>query len=148
MAAGADGTDRPIYPAAFGPHVGGIVMDSEVGAPLIAVGAVNADGTPVPTGNDGPWVSHVRPSTLVSALPSVHDAGPPGLRTPSSAVAADALGSRPDFGVWSAPSFAAPVLAGELAAGLLEAYFAGDAALEPELAVPRVRRAVAGLDRR
>ena len=52
------------------------------------------------------------------------------------------------FGVWSGTSFAAPVLAGELAAALVNKYLSGDQDLSTAAAVARMRLLLDGLERR
>ena len=124
--AGNDATSRPLYPAAFAPHPGGVVTDlvrTEV--PLLAVGARNPDGSIALFSNDGPWVRAYRPGAgLVSTMPTSFDAGG------SASVQVVQNGQRratidPDnfgsgFATWSGTSFAAPILAGDLAQCLNE----------------------------
>ncbi len=52
------------------------------------------------------------------------------------------------FAIWSGTSFAAPVLAGELAARLLDAFVAGDTSTEPAAARARARTALASMPRK
>jgi subtilisin family serine protease len=88
--------------------------------PLVAVGATNPDGSIALFSNDGPWVRAYRPGAgLVSTMPTTFDAG----QKASVEVYED--GQRrstidPDnylsgFATWSGTSFAAPILAGDLA---------------------------------
>jgi subtilisin family serine protease len=121
VSAGNDATKRPIYPAAFAPYPGGVVDVMSSGeVPLVAVGATNPDGSIALFSNDGPWVRAYRPGAgLVSTMPTTFDAG----QKASVEVYED--GQRrstidPDnylsgFATWSGTSFAAPILAGDLA---------------------------------
>lgn len=95
--------------------------------PIIAVGASNPDGTTALFSNDGDWVTCVRPgASLVSTAPVTMD----GVVAPTRHMrelfstgfraTIDPEGFQGGFAVWSGTSFAAPVLAGELAALLLE----------------------------
>jgi hypothetical protein len=120
--AGNDATGRPMYPAAFAPYQGGVVGEmTRDEVPLVAVGATNPDGSIALFSNAGPWVRAYRPGAgLVSTVPMTFDAG----QQPTYEVYVD--GQRratidPDdfrsgFAVWSGTSFAAPILAGDLAA--------------------------------
>jgi subtilisin family serine protease len=129
--AGNDSTTRPMYPAAFAPHSGGIVpkvMHDEL--PVVAVGASNPDKTVALFSNAGPWVRACRPgAALVSTMPPIDASGSPSieyeasgkeptLRQPRGRTTRATLD--PDdfsagFGVWSGTSFAAPILAAEVA---------------------------------
>jgi subtilisin family serine protease len=125
VAAGNDATTRPMFPAAFAARPGGVAGPAEHDSvPLISVGALNPAGPIALFSNAGPWVSCHRPgAALVSTFPTTFDA---------SGQASAAVGSGanlratidPDnfaggFGTWSGTSFAAPVLAGELAQALV-----------------------------
>ncbi|HLY33748.1 MAG TPA: S8 family serine peptidase, partial [Jatrophihabitantaceae bacterium] len=122
VAAGNDSTDRPMFPAAFYPHAGGVLGSLEHDCvPLISVGALNPDRTIALFSNAGSWVAcHYPGSGLVSTFPVTFD----GADQPSIRFYAPGDGWRgtidPDdfsagFGVWSGTSFAAPILAGEIA---------------------------------
>jgi subtilisin family serine protease len=127
------------------------VRDDREVVPVSAVGARNPDGTIAWFSNDGPWVKYLRPgASLVSTFPDTYD----GSAEPSYQV----LNRRgeirssfdPDdfisgFGVWSGTSFAAPVLAGEVAAALAAAYRGGERDLSTEAAVARLRTLLAKL---
>lgn len=131
--AGNDATGREIFPASFAPHPDGHVRATPVTeVPLVAVGALNPDGTAALFSNDGPWVRAWRPgAALVSTVPTTFDGG----RQPSSEVStADGVRSTIDpddftsgFATWSGTSFAAPILAGDLAGRLLDDRLARDA---------------------
>lgn len=123
-AAGNDSTAEPYFPAAFSPHRGGPVAtpDHDV-VPVVSVGARNPNGTIALFSNGGDWVSCYRSgAAVVSTFPTTFN----GPRSPSVRMA---MGNRetldPDdfkggFGVWSGTSFAAPLLAGEIARRLLD----------------------------
>jgi len=126
---------RPLYPAAFAPRLDWShtpptpVPPSTLPAddpPVLTVAATNPNGTTALFSNDGPWVTCRRPGAgIVSTMPTTMA----GSRGPSTELAGRHPGERratidPDdftggFGVWSGTSFAAPVLAGEIAAELL-----------------------------
>lgn len=144
-AAGNDSTSRPMFPAAFTPYPGGQVTGFEAGSvPLVSVGALNPDSTIALFSNAGPWVSCHRPgAALVSTFPISFDASAQadyrvdvpddGLR---STIDPDNFAS--GFGTWSGTSFAAPILAAELAQSLL----GGDCGpLDPPDAASAVSRA-------
>ncbi|MFC7023414.1 S8 family serine peptidase [Promicromonospora thailandica] len=130
VSAGNDGSTRPIFPAAWAPRVrrtpnGAVQVGSgEVSAhytPLLPVTGQNPDGTLSDFSNDGPWVVAVRPgSNVLSAMPTTFDGAEVPLQSGDGlrrTVDPDNFAS--GFGLWSGTSFAAPVLAGELAAALL-----------------------------
>ena len=121
VSAGNDATLRPMYPAAFAPHPGGLVpapLADEV--PVVAVGATNPDRSVALFSNEGPWVHAHRPgASLVSTLPAFDgsrsptlERRPPGL-APRATIDPDDFSA--GFGVWSGTSFSAPVLVGEIA---------------------------------
>jgi subtilisin family serine protease len=125
VAAGNDATDRPMFPAAFTPWAGGPVTTTDPNSvPVMSVGALNPNGTIALFSNAGGWVACHRPgASVVSTFPTTFNAGE------QAAVATDYGGEGmrstldPDdfssgFGVWSGTSFAAPVLAGQIAAQL------------------------------
>ena len=121
-AAGNQGTRTPLYPAGWGAKAGVTPGGDE--PPLVAVGAHNPDRSSVALfSNSGPWVTTHRPGVnVVSTLPeTLNGSGGPAWSTRvdghhrSTADPDDLSGG---FGVWSGTSFAAPWLAGELAARL------------------------------
>jgi subtilisin family serine protease len=125
--AGNDSTARPMYPAAFTPYPGGPLSAYEADCvPIISVGALNPDRSIALFSNAGPWVTCHRPgAALVSTLPVTFDAA----AEPTYRVHVPDDGWRetidPDnfhsgFGTWSGTSFAAPILAAELAQCLLD----------------------------
>jgi subtilisin family serine protease len=127
VSAGNDSTARPMYPAAFSPYAGGQLPAYEQDCvPVISVGALNPDRTIALFSNAGPWVSCHRPgAALVSTFPISFDASEQALYRVDLAGEGIRSTIDPDnfhsgFGTWSGTSFAAPVLAGELAQCLLD----------------------------
>ncbi len=135
VAAGNDGVTRPEYPAAFAPEVDRradppritVAKDTTPARPpVLAVGALNPDGTTALFSNDGPWVTCLRPgAAVVSTVPRTLD-GPitPSVRmkekySDGHRATIDPEGFQGGFATWSGTSFAAPVLAGEIAGRLL-----------------------------
>ncbi len=145
VSAGNDATSRPMYPAAFS------MTTPPDALPVISVGALNPDSTTALFSNDGEWVSTRRAgAALVSTYPVTMQAAA------NPAVSVKTVGGRvrasidPDsfvsgFATWSGTSFAAPVLAGQLAAHLAAQYHAGEAALDPSAAMIRARTAIAAV---
>ena len=143
-AAGNATTIAPMYPAAFASQVTGFAPDQ---APLASVGAFNPDGSTVAYfSNAGTWVSTHRPgSSLVSTFPTDVTAA---AQASERIEYAGRPRSTPDpddytsgFCTWSGTSFAAPVLAGQIAAAL-----AADPAIgkvDRDAAVARARAAMA-----
>ena len=103
------------------------------------------DGTIALFSNDGPWVKYLRPgASLVSTFPDTYDgSGEPTHRVLNRRGEVRSSFDPDDFisgfGVWSGTSFAAPVLAGEVAAALAHAYRDGERDLSTPAAVARVR---------
>ena len=149
VSAGNDATVRPMYPAAFTPHDQGIVPAAHDALPVIAVGATNPNESVALFSNDGPWVRALRPgAALVSSYPRTFDAsGQPAAELVTttgqwrSTVDPDDYSA--GFAVWSGTSFAAPVLAGQIASQLLALYAAGDRAVDADAAVNRGWTAIA-----
>lgn len=126
---GNDATDRPAYPAAFGPWLPdkqgkrpSIGKKSE--APIVSVGAFNPDGrVDALFSNVGRWVRHYeRGAAILSTFPKVQGGYQPVARTWVEVVdnrrarsSMDPDDFRSGFAVWSGTSFAAPVTAGRLA---------------------------------
>ena len=127
-AAGNDATARHFYPAGFAPHAGGQWNPVERDVlPVISVGALNPDLRSVALfSNAGDWVCcHRQGAALVSTMPTTFD----GSLQPAAAVQVNGGEWRatidPDnfhggFSTWSGTSFAAPVLAAEVARCLWE----------------------------
>jgi subtilisin family serine protease len=123
--AGNDATSRPMYPAAFTPHDGGLVSEpSATCVPVLSVGALNPGGSIALFSNAGPWVVCNQPgAALVSTLPKFNASGQPAfgfLGADGERETIDPDDFTSGFGVWSGTSFAAPVLAGKLAATLAD----------------------------
>jgi len=140
VSAGNDGSTRPVFPAAWAPFVervpGGPVVPVQPSdlvatyTPLLTVTASNPNGTLADFANDGPWVTAVRRGAkTLSTMPTTFD-GPavPTTRTADGLrESVDPDDFRGGFALWSGTSFAAPVLAGDLAAALIEARVEGRA---------------------
>jgi subtilisin family serine protease len=107
--AGNDGADRPVYPAAFAAEAG-------LSRSVVSVGALATAVERAPYSNFGPWVTQWRNGTnAISIMPLTTkspDDPAPGFDT---AVAPDPGNG---YAWWSGTSFAAAVVAGQLAAGL------------------------------
>ncbi len=125
--AGNDSTDRPAAPASLHHWDGadcGIADEGHI-APLVTVGALNPSLTSVALfSNVGEWVkTYVRGVSVLSTVPTNFQGGI------QSDLSSDEYGRRretldiDDFGsgfaVWSGTSFAAPVIAGRIAAQLV-----------------------------
>lgn len=136
-AAGNDGTTRPLFPAAWAPHVRRVdgaaepLDDQQLTSdhpPLLVAGASNPDGTTAVFSNDGPWVTCVCPGAAVmSTMPTTMN-GPetPEVRLreqlrPGVRASVDPDDFTGGFATWSGTSFAAPFLAGEVARTIWEA---------------------------
>lgn len=120
-AAGNQATGVPLYPAGWAVHAGSGPPRDRM-PPLVAVGALNPDGQTVAMfSNAGPWVTTHRPGVnVVSTMPTTFDAS---ARAHYSTEVDKLVRATPHpdnmrggFGVWSGTSFAAPWLAGQLAA--------------------------------
>jgi subtilisin family serine protease len=146
VAAGNDCTDRPMFPAAFAPWPGGRITQTDAGClPIISVGALNPNGrTMAMFSNTGPWVTCLRQgAALVSTFPTTYNAAQQASEQVQdgdlirSTIDPDDFGG--GFGTWSGTSFAAPVLAGQLAQALCSSDLGR---LDSESALDRGRRAV------
>lgn len=126
VSAGNDATSRPMFPAAFSPHPGGVVPEPSAGElPVVAVGALNPDRTIALFSNDGAWVRAYRPgAALVSTIPTTFDGGQSAsvkvATTDGQHETIDPDDFRSGFATWSGSSFASPILAGDVAAYLNE----------------------------
>ncbi len=120
-AAGNDRTTTPMFPAGLASRRKGADVPA-TSVPLVSVGALNPSGTKALFSNDGPWVSAWRPgANVVSTLPTTFDgSAQPVVVTQAGAESLDPDDYQGGFGVWSGTSFAAPVLAGEIAADLVQ----------------------------
>jgi hypothetical protein len=132
--AGNDATDRECYPAAFAPWRNGRgpvnVTTSRV--PLVSVGAQNPNTTDALFTNAGTWVRSYAPGAAIMSTMPPFEGGldpiastrmhgrvresidPDDFRSLKDADGKDVGG----FGLWSGTSFAAPVIAGRIAADL------------------------------
>jgi hypothetical protein len=143
--AGNDATARPMFPAAFTPYPGGAIAkpDSDV-VPLVSVGALNPNRRTIALfSNGGPWVRCYRPgASIVSTLPVTFNAAiQPGAAVdvlnegPRATIDGDDFSG--GFGTWSGTSFAAPHLAGQLAAALAAGHCGPLDPVDAPTAVPR-----------
>jgi subtilisin family serine protease len=131
--AGNDATSRPSFPAAFGPweEGDGPVQTPPGSLPIVSVGALNPDEFADSLfSNAGPWVRAYAPgAALLSTMPRFQGGLQPVARSTAFGRRRESID--PDnflggFGLWSGTSFAAPVLAGRLAAHLLGRLAEGD----------------------
>jgi subtilisin family serine protease len=149
-AAGNDSTSRHFYPAGFAPHPLSQLPAQYAALPVLSVGALNPDRRFVALfSNDGDWVLCERPgAALISTMPVALNGslGPIAdvlLANGERRSTIDPDDFRGGFATWSGTSFAAPVLAGEIAQYLYRAN-----ALDPltaEDAIDRSWRAVTKL---
>jgi subtilisin family serine protease len=142
-AAGNDASLAPLIPAGLGCPSSAAMPGG--GVPLVAVGALNPDGaTTAWFSNEGAWVTAQRPgANLVSTFPvdtrgsSQASAAHHVLGRHRASIDLDDFSS--GFATWSGTSFAAPVLAGELARHVAEH---GDGDPAQATAVARGREAL------
>jgi len=133
--AGNDATGRECYPAAFAPRTdrSDINHPDLQHAPVVSVGALNPNSTDAMFTNGGPWVRAYAPGAAVMSTMPPFEGGlqPIGRLTVNGRVreSIDPDDYRSDtsgrvdeggFGLWSGTSFAAPVIAGRLAASIGE----------------------------
>jgi subtilisin family serine protease len=106
---GNNGSDQPVYPAAFA---------AEPGSKVVSVGAAMSRIFRAPYSNYGPWVTagwlgtdivSINPQTIQKA--GFHQTSPSDIDNPVNPVAADSCAW------WSGTSFAAAIVAGQLANG-------------------------------
>jgi hypothetical protein len=152
--AGNDATARRLYPAAYAPKAGQEVPADADYVPVTSVGADNPNGTVALFSNTGDWVRCYAPGAAVlSTMPPFQGGLMPMATTRAAGLDRESMD--PDdyqafdngsgemsggFALWSGTSFAAPVIAGEIAAELLGSIPAtGDTR---EAAVERTRAAV------
>jgi hypothetical protein len=146
-AAGNFATTRPFFPAALAPRYAG-----GPGAPLVSVGALNPNGSVALFSDEGPWVTaYATGAAMVSTYPTVSVGGlqPEYSVDGGRRQALDGDDFSEGFAVWSGTSFAAPAVAGTLAAAL-EHNAADNSALSLDAtstadAVARAQAAMAGL---
>lgn len=154
--AGNDATGRPLFPAAFAELADGTnpFIQLDPGAtPILAVAALNPNGTDSMYSNEGPWVRFRRPGTnVLSSMPPFLTAG--GLQPLARVVTRSGRVREtvdPDdfkgcYGLWSGTSFASPMLAGQLAHEIAVRSRGSEARSGQGQAV-RVRQAIDSLDR-
>lgn len=120
-AAGNDATTTPMFPAGLASRTRGTDQRRDA-IPLVSVGALNPSGTIAIFSNAGDWVSCHRPgSNVVSTIPTTFDGSlQPQVATRDGRSSIDPDNYTSGFGIWSGTSFAAPVLAAEIAGRLLE----------------------------
>jgi hypothetical protein len=113
--AGNDGTDEPVYPAAF------VLADKQPRTPLVSVGALNPNGRKrAHYSNYGDWVTDWAVGTsVVSTFPLVDGAANAELGGEGSWESVDPDDFTGGFSRWSGTSFAAAALAGMLGRALL-----------------------------
>jgi len=132
--AGNDATDRPCYPAAFAPWSNrkGPVHRHRDRVPVVSVGALNPNTSDALFSNAGFWVRAYAPgASLMSTMPPFQGGLQPTAKTWVDGRLRESVdpddfrsGRRRDgeqrggFGVWSGTSFAAPLMAGALAAAM------------------------------
>jgi len=123
--AGNEATDRPTYPAAL----------PNTGERHLSVGALNpADHSVALFSNIGDWVDIYAPGvSLVSTVPVDFDGGvQAGTRDDKNGRRRETLDAddfRGGYGVWSGTSFAAPVVAGRIAAQIADGSSSVDAVI-------------------
>lgn len=135
--AGNDSTDLPCYPAGMLFDAPDTPLDEDKPPVVLSVGALDPDGNRAPFSNYGPWVtSWAAGAALISTMPTSGPAVRPsgtgsGSGHPRKVVVAartqpprDHLLHGPDqyesgFALWSGTSFAAPLVAAELAGALI-----------------------------
>jgi len=145
-AAGNDATTRPCFPAALA------LSPSPGPVPVASVGALNPASTVAAFSNSGKWVTIWEVgANVVSSLPVTFQGGEQadtGLTDPSGRrrESLDPDNFHGGFGLWSGTSFAAPAVAGRIAAELLSASEAGTYPLDDAaVAVDRARAALAAV---
>ena len=151
--AGNDATARPMFPAAFTPYPGGIVPKADPNVvPLMSVGALNPNWQTVALfSNGGQWVRCYRPgASIVSTLPTTFNASAqPSARVYLPGEAARATIDQDDFSggfaTWSGTSFAAPYLAGEIAAAIASGNCGDADPVDPGASVNRAWAALGHL---
>ncbi|MTD16794.1 S8 family serine peptidase [Nakamurella sp. YIM 132087] len=146
-AAGNDASTRPSFPAAFAADPA-FAADDVV--PLMAVAALNPDGSVAAFSNDGPWVNaEARGVNMASTVPVTADGSGRAAVTARGVRGHTRSAADPDdfvsgFASWSGTSFAAPALAGQYLTALRAAgYPAGAAARREHVPIGRTRSAAA-----
>jgi hypothetical protein len=117
-AAGNFATSRRFYPAAFADQ-----SPAPRALPLISVGALNPNGSRAIFSSGGRWVTAWAPgAAMISTFPvDVNGSSQPNIKVPGeSRESLDLDDYRGGFAAWSGTSFAAPMMAAELAHAMLE----------------------------
>ena len=129
--AGNDATDRPTFPAALWRWPGAefSVPDPTDAAPHVSVGALNPNRTMALFSNLGAWVRTYAPGAAVLSTHPGFDGGvQAGTRDDRFGLRRETI-DPDDFGggfaLWSGTSFAAPYVAGMLAAAIAEPLMTG-----------------------
>jgi hypothetical protein len=106
--AGNDGSEHPVYPAAFA---------VEPGMSVVSVGALGSPTERAPFSNFGPWVREWWKGTnIVSCMPlTTVGIGKKRVAAQAAAGAPDVSATGNGFAWWSGTSFAAAIYAGQLA---------------------------------
>jgi hypothetical protein len=153
-AAGNDATDQPFFPAALSIYADQIADPNRPRVHVASVGALNPNGAVALFSNAGDWVTHYRRGAcVVSTLPEDFN----GSLQPAERVDRPDVGPRESldiddftfgFASWSGTSFAAPYLAGELAAEAASGRHGSMADRAGEAAVARGAGALDALPRR
>lgn len=160
VSSGNDATTRPMYPAAFAPYGEGVISEPLADElPVVAVGASNPDHSVALFSNEGPWVRTHRPgAALVSTMPPFDASGSPRVEIVPEGTDPSLRPPRPNnrratidpddftagFAVWSGTSFAAPILAAELAQYLSVHSLLPADDVDPTHAVERGWEAISG----
>lgn len=162
--AGNDSTDLPCYPAGMRFEVPGTPLDEERPPVVLSVGALDPDGNRAPFSNFGSWVGcWAAGAALISTMPirQLPTVGSVPGGDPRKVLVAARTQPLPDhllygadeynsgFALWSGTSFAAPLVAAELA-GALIAEATGNAELnlgqvDQKKALERARAAFASV---
>lgn len=126
VSAGNDATSRPSFPAGFArwsDDSGPIPFDPSI-APIVSVGALNPNRTDALFSNAGPWVrTHVAGASVVSTMPAFRGGYEPVARTRAFGRVREAIDPddfRGGFAVWSGTSFSSPIMAGDIAATMMD----------------------------
>jgi hypothetical protein len=136
-AAGNHASDRPFYPAAL----------TDRGAPrLLAVGALNPNGSTALFSNAGPWVNCLASgAAVVSTFPEIRGAREPAIKV-GSRETIDADDFHSGFASWSGTSFAAPLVAAQLAQAMADGALASGGvslnAVDTATTISRAEKAV------
>ncbi|MBD3784546.1 MAG: S8 family serine peptidase [Micrococcales bacterium] len=127
-AAGNDGTTAKFYPAGFAVERESVLPETASQVPLVSVGAYNpGDATIALFSNSGSWVTtHRVGAAVVSTVPTtMRGSIQAGVRArrddPTDRALIDPDDFTTGFASWSGTSFAAPVVAGQIACAVRDA---------------------------